>query len=159
MTDSLNGMYYRYIIIIFNICSSLLFCFSVFQCSLRYALLLTLTVGKTLQPIHYLCNACCHSPRRSETGKRSMVIRVFICQSFMYSSMLKTKGVCPKLASTTSPGVCSPTVGYRLGCKYSLQSKAFDHMPHVPHTEKAFESMSRWNKMEKPTTKKKTLAW
>jgi hypothetical protein len=37
--------------------------------------------------------------------------------------MSNTNGACPKLASTTSPGVCSPTVGYRFG--YEKITQAF----------------------------------
>ena len=36
--------------------------------------------------------------------------------------MSKMKGLCPKFASTTSPGVCRPTVGYRLGLKKYMEN-------------------------------------
>jgi hypothetical protein len=35
--------------------------------------------------------------------------------------MSNTNGACPKLASTTSPGVCNPTVGYRFGYEKRTQ--------------------------------------
>ena len=50
-----------------------------------------------------------------------MVSCVRARSSRIMSSMSNTNGACPKLASTTSPGVCSPTVGYRFGYKKRIQ--------------------------------------
>ena len=41
-------------------------------------------------------------------------------------SKSKTKGDSPKLASTISPGVCSPTVGYRLRDGYTKMERQSD---------------------------------
>ena len=40
--------------------------------------------------------------------------------SFIISSISKTNGAWPKLASTTSPGVCKPTVGYKFGWRKKI---------------------------------------
>ena len=52
-----------------------------------------------------------------------MVSCVRARSSRIMSSMSNTNGACPKLASTTSPGVCSPTVGYRFG--YEKRTRVF----------------------------------
>ena len=45
----------------------------------------------------------------------------FCTHTFITSSMSYINGFCPKLASTTSPGVWSPTVGYKFGCAKNKQ--------------------------------------
>ena len=47
----------------------------------------------------------------------------FCTHTFITSSMSYINGFCPKLASTTSPGVWSPTVGYKFGCAKNKQGK------------------------------------
>ena len=47
----------------------------------------------------------------------------FCTHTFITSSMSYINGFCPKLASTTSPGVWSPTVGYKFGCAKNKQGE------------------------------------
>lgn len=52
------------------------------------------------------------SPWSSASGNFSMEAFVDSLNSLSISSISKTNGCCPKFASTISPGVWSPTVGY-----------------------------------------------
>lgn len=76
-------------------------------------------LGPTPPPLHinnyrttYLCKIFCHCPWPCSI-ERCLKIRSFVWfrSSLIMSAISKTNGDCPKFASTTSPGVCKPTVG------------------------------------------------
>jgi hypothetical protein len=50
---------------------------------------------------------------------------VFLLMALISPSMSKRKGSWPKLASMTSPGVCSPTVGYRFAGRSAPNKSQF----------------------------------
>jgi len=78
----------------------------------------------------HLWSRACHSPGFSGTGCSCIVRRVRALSSFIMSSMSKTNGACPKFASTTSPGVWRPTVGYKLG--WNRHHQSWDHPTWCP---------------------------
>lgn len=63
------------------------------------------------------------SPWSSANGNFIMEAFVDSLNSFSISSMSNTNGSCPKFASTISPGVCNPTVGYNFD--YAYKKKKF----------------------------------
>lgn len=67
-----------------------------------------------MESVTYLCIVMVQSPWPSGNGESYMEDFVRARSSLNMSSISNLNGSCPKLASTTSPGVCRPTVGYNL---------------------------------------------